>query len=287
MISAMSPRRIDAHVHLWELARGDYFWMSPAQGCLYRDFRAHDLLAVLDDAGVDGAVLVQAAPTVAETRYLLDIAARTARICGVVGWVDFESDGVRASLESLLADGKFKAVRPMMESLPDPAWMVGESVQHAWRTLEALDVAVDFLVTPAHLEFLHRLLDRHPGLRGVIDHGAKPAIGKGEFGDWSKWIKRIADSSGVFCKLSGLLTEAAGRGTREALQPYVDVLVGEFGPGRLMFGSDWPVLTRSADYVAWYDLAQELLSGLSPEARALIFGGTAERFYRLARAPAA
>jgi L-fuconolactonase len=274
--------RIDAHVHLWEIARGDYDWMSPSLGALYRDFGPGDLEPLLRAARVDQAMLVQAAATVAETRFLLELAHRSPHIAGVVGWVDFESAEVHRTLETFLEDDKFKGVRPMIQFLPEPRWMLEARVRPAWEAVVALDVAVDFLVAPVHLDPLYELLSENPAVRGVIDHGAKPDIAGGEFTRWSAAITRIARATTVACKLSGLVTEAGSGWNIETLRPYVDVLLSEFGPGRLMFGSDWPVLTLASDYARWHETASTLLNELSDAERAAVFGGTAARFYRLA-----
>lgn len=281
MTQTPSVRRVDAHMHLWQLARGDYDWMSPALGPIYRDFGIDDAEPLLRACQLEQVVLVQAAATVAETRFLLSLARSSPRIAGVVGWIDFESPDARATLHELVGYREFKGVRPMIQFIPDPAWMLRPDVCRTWDAVVAADVAVDFLVTPEHLESLHTLLRMRPTLHGVIDHGAKPRIERREFRVWADAMTRLARETGVACKLSGLVTEAGSDWSPTALQPYVDLLLTEFGASRLLFGSDWPVVNLATDYRRWFDVATELLGALPDAERNAIFGGNAVAFYRL------
>jgi L-fuconolactonase len=268
-------------VHLWELARGDYDWMSPDLGAICRDFSLRDVEPLLQNCGVDQVVVVQAAATLAETRYLLALARSSATIAGVVGWVDFESPQSGEQLRELCSDPKFKGVRPMIQFQPDLRWLLRPDVAGAWSAVAAANVPVDFLVAPEHLDPLSALLDQRPELVGVIDHAAKPQIARSEFQGWAQSMTRLARSTRVVCKLSGLATEAGPQWSVAALQPYVDLLLAEFGPSRLMFGSDWPVLNLAGDYLRWFEAANELLRALSADQRAAIFGTNAVAFYRL------
>lgn len=281
MTSRQITRRVDAHMHLWQLARGDYDWMSPALGPIHRDFGIADAEPLLRACDLQEVVLVQAAATVAETTFLLSLAPSSPRIAGVVGWVDFESPDAPATLQDFARLRHFKGVRPMIQSIPDTAWMLREDVGRTWDAVAMLDIAVDFLVMSEHLESLHALLRRRPALRGVIDHGAKPQIERREMGAWARAMTRLARDTNVACKLSGLVSEAGPNWTTELLRPYVDLLLTEFGPARLLFGSDWPVLNLAADYVRWYETANELLQSLSDGERSAVFGGNAATFYRL------
>jgi len=274
-------RRIDGHVHLWQLSRGDYDWMTPDFTTLYRDFSLSDLGPLLDAGGMDQAVLVQAAATVDECRYLLDIAATSDRIAGVVGWLDMESPDFSAQLEEFSDNPLFKGVRPMIQDIADDNWMLADSQRPAFEHLEETGTCFDCLVRPQHLDNLIVLLERHPSLRAIIDHAAKPDIAGGWSTVWAEKMAFIAAETSALCKFSGLITEAGDGWTRDMLRPYADHIVSVFGGDRLVFGSDWPVLTLGADYLGWIDAADALLTDLGEEERHAIFGGNAARFYRL------
>lgn len=272
--------KIDAHQHFWSLRRGDYGWLTPDLEALYRDFEPKDLEPELAAAGVDRTVLVQAAPTLAETRFLLELAERTAFVSGVVGWVDLESADAGDQLGELAAHPAFVGVRPMLQDLPDPEWVLRPGVAPALERIAALDLAFDALVRPHQLPVLATLLERHPGLRVVIDHGAKPDIARGGLEPWSRDLARLADA-GALCKLSGLLGEAP-QPTLPCIAPYAERLLELFAPGRLLWGSDWPVLTLAAGYGEWWQMTGCLLEPLDEAARRAILGGNAARCYRLA-----
>jgi L-fuconolactonase len=276
-----AARRIDGHVHLWKVSRGDYDWMTPDLTALYRDFDVSDLAPLLDAAEMDQAVLVQAAETLAECDFLLDIAAGSDRIAGVVGWLDMASPDFVAQLDSYSCNPHFKGVRPMIQDYADDGWMLAERQRPAFARLEETGTCFDCLVFPRHLDNLRVLLDRHPALRAIIDHGAKPDIAGGGFDMWAEMMSTIAAHTSALCKFSGLITEAGANWSVERLRPYTDHLLSTFGPDRLVFGSDWPVLTLGADYPLWMEAAGALLAGLDDADRAKIFGGNAARFYRL------
>jgi L-fuconolactonase len=272
--------RVDAHQHFWNPARGDYGWLDAALP-MCRPFGPADLLPHLRNCRFDGTVLVQAAPTLYETEYLLGIADATPFVLGVVGWVDFEKPCSRGHMERLVSHPKLRGLRPMIQDLSDDRWMLRSQIHWAFDALEDLGLVFDALVLPRHLEHLLHLLQRHPALVAVIDHGAKPNIRAGEFDDWAAMIKRIAVETNACCKLSGLATEASADWTIDVLRPYVDHLLDVFGPGRLMFGSDWPVSTLATDYERWVVTVEHLTLQLSEDERASIFGGTAARVYGL------
>lgn len=273
--------RIDSHVHFWRIERGDYHWMTPDLATIRRDFGAADLRPLIERAGIDGVVLVQAAATVAETRFLLEQAAACRFALGVVGWVDMEAADVHRVLESLRADAHFKGIRPMIHDIPREHWMLDDALRPAFRAVVDFDLSFDCLVRPAHLPVLLKLLEREPDLRAVICHGAKPDIRSGAFDRWAADMERIADRTQAFCKLSGLITEAGAGWSVDSLRPYVDHLLHIFGPGRLIWGSDWPVLTMTAGYDEWVAVTDSLLSGLSADDRAKILGDNARKVYRL------
>jgi len=277
---------IDAHQHFWSPGRGDYRWLKPGLGPIYRDYGPADLAPWLQWAGIERTILVQAADTLAETNYLLSIAHETPFVAGVVGWVDLESRTAPAQLERLAEDPLVVGVRPMLQELPDVAWMMRSSLGPALQALSRLGLAFDALVRMDHVPHLRAFLARYPDLRVVIDHAAKPSVACGmrpwlSFGAWRDHMAAIASSSSACCKLSGLATEADGDWSTAELRPYFDVLVETFGPRRLLWGSDWPMVDLAGGFEPWWRASVELAEGLSPEDAAAVFGGNAAAFYRL------
>lgn len=286
----MSPR-IDAHQHFWKLARGDYRWLGPELTPLYRDFGPADLAPLRARHGIDGSVLVQAADSVAETEYMLALAAQDPTILGVVGWVDFEAKDVADTLERLARNPKLVGVRPMLQDIPDVRWMLRDNLAPAFAALVELNLAFDALVKPPHLPHLVRLVDRHPDLRIVVDHGAKPTISAGERwparAAWSADLRRLAAHPRLHCKLSGLVTEASRDWSESDLAPYAHELVEIFTPQRTMWGSDWPVVDLAGGYSRWYESAHAVFAGLHAGERRALFGATAAEFYGLSWTPPA
>ncbi|WP_109484032.1 amidohydrolase family protein [Paraburkholderia sp. C35] len=275
--------QIDAHQHYWNPERGDYGWLTPDLAPLYRTFGPDDLAPLRERAGVSRTVVVQAAATVGETRYLLDLAREEASIAGVVGWVPMLDADAPALIAELAHEPKFKGVRPMLQDLPDDNWIANPALKPAVDALIAHDLAFDALIFTRHIDALATFIERFPTLRVVIDHGAKPPIRDGNAGcdAWAEGITRLAQYPHVHCKLSGLATEAAQGWTETTLRPYVDHLLAVFGPQRLMWGSDWPVLNLNGDYLLWHSVATQLLAALSEDERTGVFGGNATAFYRL------
>jgi L-fuconolactonase len=277
--------RVDAHHHVWRLARGDYGWLEPTLALLpiYRDFDLHDLAPALRAANVGATVLVQAAPTLAETRFLLDVARTSGGLVrGVVGWADLAGADAIAALRSLAAEAMLKGVRPMLQDLPDAGWIARPEVQPALAALPALGLRLDALVTPRELKPLLATLERHPDLAVVIDHCAKPDIAHAGWQPWADDLAAIARHTRACCKLSGLVTEAGRGWTVDALRRYVGHVLDSFGSERVIWGSDWPVLTLAASYAEWADASDALIAGLTRGERDAIYGGNARRFYDLA-----
>ncbi len=272
---------IDAHQHFWSPARGDYGWMEASDDLapLRRDYLPHHLEPLLRRLHIDRTVLVQAAPTIAETAFLLDLAADHALIAAVVGWIDFEDRSHIRHLERFRRHPQFVGVRPMIQDIPDVDWMLSPALDWAFQAIIALDLTFDALGFPAHMENFCRLFNRHPAMRVVIDHGLKPAIRRPETAPaWRAGIVRLASETTACCKLSGLLTEAGPGWTLDAVRPYVEHLIACFGPQRLMWGSDWPVVGLVTSYEQWHATALALVEGTDAADR--IFGGTARDFYR-------
>jgi L-fuconolactonase len=275
--------QIDAHQHFWRVDRGDYGWLTSAEHpAICRDFGPDDLQPLMAAAGVTCTVLVQAAPTMAETAFLLEIAQTAPFVAGVVGWTDLEAPDAAATIEALATDPKLLGLRPMLQDLADDAWILKRELASALDAMQAADLRFDALVTPRHLPHLARILARRPELKVAIDHGGKPDIAAGATADWSAALRAIARDSGAVCKLSGLVTEAGDGWTAEQLKPFVEVLIEAFGPARLMWGSDWPVVNEAGGYAAWRAAAEALTAQLSADERALVFGGTAAAFYGIA-----
>jgi L-fuconolactonase len=270
--------KIDAHQHFWSTARNDYGWLTEELGPIYRDFQPADLRPLIAGAGVDRTILVQAAQSEAETLYLLDIAADTAFVAGVVGWVDLEAEGAAERVAFMVGKGVI-GLRPMVQDIDDTEWLLRPALRPAIEAMIAHDLRFDALVQPRHLSILPQFVAAYPGLRVVIDHGAKPDIAHGTFQPWADGMARIARETDACCKLSGLVTEAAADWKPDDLKPFVAHLIACFGPERLIWGSDWPVLNLASDYASWHRLVAEFLSGMSQSEREMIMGGNAARFY--------
>jgi L-fuconolactonase len=275
--------RVDAHQHYWSLARGDYSWLTPSEVGLYRDFTPDDLSPELVECAVNATVLVQAAPTEAESRFLFDLARRNASVAGVVGWTDFEATDVAERIRRLVRDGRgiLKGLRPMVQDISDPDWLDRGSLDGAFEAMIANDLAFDALVTPRHLGALGRRLRRHPRLRAVIDHAGKPDIADAKVEGWAGLLEQLAHGTEVHCKLSGLLTQAKhGAGVAE-LDAIVARIFSCFGADRVMWGSDWPVVTLRAGYREWLGMSLELVRQYAPGGEDAVFGTNAVRFYQL------
>ena len=271
--------RIDAHQHFWRLARGDYVWITPDFAPLHRDHEPSDLRPLLDAAGIDGTIRVQAAATEAETDHMLGLAARHDWILDVIGWTDFDAADAPARITAMAGRAKLVGLRLMIQSIPEDGWMLRDALALAFAAMVERELRFDTLVPPRHLGRLMRLMERHPDLPVVIDHGAKPRIADGRMQPWADDMARLAREPGALCKLSGLVTEAAAGWPADALWPYIHHLLDGFGPDRLMFGSDWPVLNLAGDCAGWARIAREAVAPLGAAAEAAIFGGTARRFY--------
>ena len=272
---------IDAHHHVWRLSRGDYDWPTPGMA-IHRDYGLDDLNRVRGD--VSATILVQTTSTDAETDFMLAVAASSAGLVrGVVGWTDLRAPGAAARIGMLASRPPLVGLRPMLQNLLDPAWILRDDVSPGLDAMTRSGLTLDLLILPHQLALVPILADAHPALPMVIDHAAKPRVAAGLFQPWADDIARAARAPNVFCKLSGLVTEASTDWAVEHLCPYVDHLLAVFGPERLMWGSDWPVVELAGGYGAWIQATGRLLDGLDPGSRALIRGGAARSFYRLDR----
>lgn len=274
---------IDAHQHYWQPDRGDYAWLAQAPVGLQRPFLPADLQTQREAAGVQLSVLVQAAPSEDETRYLFELAHHDAAIIGVVGWVDLEAADACARIDALIRDGDglLCGLRPMAQDLADPDWLARPTLDRAFDCMLDHGLAFDALVTTPQFPALGRRMDQHPSLRVVLDHAGKPPIAHADNREWIGWIDELARRPQLHCKLSGLLTLLEPGTPEQALDTCVGHLFQMFGANRLMWGSDWPVLTTHADYGHWLQLARTLTERYAPGRLADVFGASAAGFYAL------
>jgi L-fuconolactonase len=273
--------RIDAHQHFWQLADRHGAWPPPALAKIHRDFKPDELAPMLERHGVVSTVLVQSMPNEHDTLFMLDLAKRHAFIGGVVGWVDMKRPDASERIALLATYSALKGLRPMLQDLDNDRWIDDPALAPAVQTMLAHRLSFDALVLPRHLPALTSFVERFPDLPIAIDHGAKPGIAQGTMEPWRRDIARLAAMPQVHCKLSGLVTEAGADWDVARLQPYVDHILEVFGPQRVIWGSDWPVLNLASDYANWIAASEALLACLNEADRGDIFGLNAKRFYRL------
>lgn len=278
----MKTPRIDSHQHFWRYSAAEYGWIDEPMAALRRDFLPADLKPRLDGAGLDGCIAVQAPQTLAETRFLLDLAKHHPWIRGVVGWVDLQSPEVDRQLREFSRNPRFVGVRHIAQAEPDPRFLVGEAFQRGLAALAPYDLVYDLLVFPHQLPAAIELVDRFPGQRFVLDHAAKPALRTGDLATWATSIAALARHRNVSCKVSGLVTEADwATWTPAGLHPAFATVRDAFGPDRLLFGSDWPVCLCASDYQRWVDTVQGWCADLPAADQDAVFGGNALQLYRL------
>jgi L-fuconolactonase len=274
---------LDAHHHVWDLAVRDQDWITGAEmAAIRRSFLIDDLRPSAQAAGVAGTVVVQTVAVTAETPELLSLAAADPLVAGVVGWANLTSPAVADELASLAAcpGGSYLVgVRHQAQSEPDPDWLRRADVIRGLRAVAAAGLCYDLLVLPHQLAAATYAAAAIPGLTLVLDHAGKPPIASAALEPWAGAIRAFAAQPNTVCKLSGLVTEAAPGAKPPAFAPFADVILSAFGPGRIMFGSDWPVCLLAGDYDGVVDLAQALVAGLSGAERAAVFASTAARVY--------
>jgi L-fuconolactonase len=273
---------IDAHQHFWIYNPAEYDWIDDSMAALRRDFLPEDLKPQLESTGFDGSVAVQVRQTVEETRWLLELADSSPSILGVVGWVDLRSPDIRSQLKVFARNPKLVGIRHIVQSEPDDRFLLQPEFLRGVSVLEEFDLAYDILIYPKHLPVAAEFVERFPRQRFVLDHLAKPPIKTGNVDSWAHGISRLAEFPNVFCKLSGLVTEADWQHWEpEQVIPFVDVAFETFGPDRLMIGSDWPVCLVAASYARALQVVKTYLLGQKPECRGAVLGGNAQRFWRL------
>jgi L-fuconolactonase len=275
---------LDTHQHFWKANRGDYHWMTPAVPILARDYLPRDLRPQLRKAGVGRTVLVQAAQTADETDFLLKLAEETDFVAGVIGWFDLEQKNFPLVYEEKRKkDPMLLGVRPMLQDLADDRWILRKQVIENLRYLAERKVVFEFLTYTRHLPFVLEVLEEEPRLHAVIDHISKPEIKAGKIEPWNDLISKIARHQNVFCKLSGMVTEADhGVWEPEHLRPYIEHVLDSFGEDRVMFGSDWPVCLLAGSYAEVINALRTVVADrLSPRGLAKLFSGNGNRFYGL------
>lgn len=273
---------IDAHQHYWRYNSKEYEWIDESMSAIRRDFLPEDLKPELQHNGFGGSVAVQTRQTLEETRWLLELAEKSASILGVVGWVDLCSPEVRSQLHSFAKNRKLVGIRHIVQGEPDDRFLLRPDFLRGISLLQEFDLAYDILIYTRHLAVAAEFVERFQRQRFVLDHLAKPPIKSGEIKLWAEGIRRLAAFPNVFCKLSGLVTEGDWeRWTPEQVRPYLDVAFGSFGPERLMIGSDWPVCLVASSYTRVIELVKSYLDRYSSEVREAVMGGNAERFWRL------
>ena len=276
--------QIDAHHHFWNPARGDYGWMPKDNATLNRTYNPTDLAPHLAANGIEATILVQAAPTIAESEYMLGIADATPHVAAVTGWVNFENPAHQAELDRLAGHPKFCAVRPMIQDIPDDDWMLRDDVQWGFKAITDLGLRFEALGFPRHLKNFQTIFTQHPEMKVVINHCMKPKIAARnaiQFQVWADGMSQLANETAAFCKFSALITEADANWQIEDLRPYAEHVIGAFGAERVMWGSDWPVCRLRGEYADWRAAAQVLTAGCTDAEQAAIYGGTANRFYDL------
>jgi L-fuconolactonase len=275
--------RLDTHQHFWRYDPAQHTWMTDAMGVLRRDYLPSELEPMLGAAGFEGTIAVQARQVVEETEWLLQLADSHPFIRGVVGWVDLRSPRVDDQLARYARHPRLVGVRHIVHDEPDDAFVLRPDFRAGIGRLREHELTYDLLLFPRHLPFAARLVEEFPAQPFVLDHVAKPCIRDGVFSPWKEDLRRLAAFPNVFCKLSGMVTEARwGSFRAEDLRPYLDVVVESFGVERLMIGSDWPVCTLSSDYPRTMALVIDYVQQFPAEVRDGILGGNGARFYGLA-----
>ncbi len=271
--------QLDSHQHFWKYDAAQYPWIPPGSP-LHRDWLPEDLAPLLAAAGLDGCIAVQARQTVEESRWLLQLAAESPIIKGVVGWVDLRSERVGEQLAELSANPKFRGVRHVVQDEPDDQFMLGVDFQHGISLLREFGLTYDLLIFPRQLPAAIELVQQFPEQPFVLDHIAKPPIKTGALYPWRELIRELAACPNVMCKVSGMITEADhANWTREQIAPYLTVVAESFGAERLMYGSDWPVCLLAGSYDRVFKLADDSFAAWDEAARRRVFGGNAQRFY--------
>ena len=275
---------IDAHQHFWDPSRGDYHWMPKDNPILNRKYEVKDLSQVSGSIDLHKTILVQAAATNEETNYMMAIAENSDLVSGVVGWVNFEDPNQLDYLKTFAKNPKFVGVRPMIQDIPDKNWVLNKDFDIFFKTIIDLDLSFDALGFPIHLNNFYIIASKYPSLRFVIDHLMKPKIcnnDQKEFDHWKNVMSKLSNLDNVYCKFSGIVTEACENWTENDLVPYTNEILKIFTDKKILWGSDWPVCNLRTDYIGWFNTAQNLTNNLSLDQKQNIFYENAIKFYKL------
>jgi L-fuconolactonase len=273
---------IDAHHHLWRYRAPGPSWMADGMESLRRDFLVDDLRSVASDWGITGTIVVETERTVEETEWLSQLAALNDLVCGVVGWAPLTNSNIVSELERLAALPKLKGVRHAIQDEMDDYFILRDDFNRGIAALKQFDLRYDLLIFEKHLPQTIEFVDRHPDQVFVLDHVAKPRIRDRILSPWKKNLCELGRRLNVYCKVSGIVTEAAWQTwSDEQISPYIDAALEAFGPKRLMFGSDWPVVTLASSYGRWVNALCAATSKISATEREWIFSKTAIQAYRL------
>ena len=274
--------KIDAHHHFWRYDPVEYSWISEDMSAIRRSFEPADLSVELKGAGLDGVVSVQARQSIEETWQLLTYADQNDFIRGVVGWVPLTSPDLNRTLATVATHPKLRAVRHVLQDEPDPLYILREDFNRGVASLHPFHLAYDILIFERHLPQTIQFVDRHPNQVFVVDHLAKPRVKDGLISPWRENLRKLAERPNVYCKISGLATEADHQHwTEDQLRPYMEVVLEAFTPRRVMFGSDWPVCLVAVRYGEWVKIVERTVGRLSAPEQERIWSGTAREAYKL------
>ena len=273
--------KIDAHQHFWKYSAAEYGWIDDQMSIIRRDFLPPDLEREIRNAGVDGVVSVQVRQTLEETRWLLTVAAQNDFVKGVVGWVPLTEPSIRDELDLLRTNPRLRAIRHLVQDEPD-GYLLRKDFNAGVSVLQEMGLAYDLLIHERQLPEATRFVDQHPYQVFVLDHLAKPRVKGDRLDPWRQRVRELARRENVYCKISGLVTEADFKAWTEAqLQPYLETVLEAFGPTRLMFGTDWPVCLVACPYGRWFEIVSRFAASLSSDEQASLFGQTAALAYGL------
>ncbi|KCZ50881.1 amidohydrolase family protein [Hyphomonas pacifica] len=272
-------KKLDAHMHVWRLDRGDYDWLSPELGPIYRDFNIDDVWEEAEAENVQRVILVQAAGTLAETEFMLSLARQDRRIAGVVGWVNLEDGDAAQQIARLAEDRQIVGVRPMIADLPQGDWILDVRFRPLLDQMARLGLVLDGHARADLIPVKTTLAQRHPELQIVLNHAGKPPIASGGLATWRKDLAELAICPNVTCKMSGLLTEAGTHTDDNSIGTVVEHVADCFGPERVMWGGDWPVLTLAGTYTQWAEQSERLIRRYFAGHEHAVCIANAERIY--------
>ena len=274
--------RIDGHQHFWNYHPVDYAWIDESMAVIQKDFLPGDLYPILQQHGFDGSILVQSEQTEKSNAVMLALAKANPFIKGVVGWTDLSAPDVGEKLAQFQQQPILKGFRHVLQGEKDRAFMQREDFLRGISLLQSFSFTYDILIFPDQLPFTEKFVKRFPEQKFIIDHLAKPFIKKGDLDEWKRAMEKIAASPNVFCKISGMVTEADWhQWKKEDFKPYLDTVVTAFGTGRIVYGSDWPVCLVAASYQQQLEIVEDYFSSFSAKEKAAVFGGNAVQFYQL------